>query len=58
MGSGHRAEEDVMTTEALVIECDGHIREPPDLWETYLEPAYRARALPQARGGESRRGCR
>ena len=27
-----------MTTEALVIDCDGHILEPPDLWETYLEP--------------------
>src|SRR5207247_2250299 len=29
----------------LVIDCDGHILEPPDLWETYLEPAYRDRAL-------------
>src|SRR5262244_2326908 len=34
-----------MTTEPLVIDCDGHILEPPDLWETYLEPAYRDRAL-------------
>ena len=34
-----------MTTEALVIDCDGHILEPPDLWETYLESAYRPRAL-------------
>jgi uncharacterized protein len=34
-----------MTDDALVIDCDGHILEPPDLWETYLEPAYRARAL-------------
>src|SRR5438045_7624277 len=33
-----------MTT-GLVIDCDGHILEPPDLWETYLEPAYRDRAL-------------
>ncbi|HEX2440942.1 MAG TPA: amidohydrolase family protein [Methylomirabilota bacterium] len=32
-------------TRELVIDCDGHILEPPDLWETYLEPAYRARAL-------------
>src|SRR5262249_49404330 len=39
------AEEGAMTTEALVIDCDGHILEPPDLWETYLEPAYRDRAL-------------
>jgi hypothetical protein len=34
-----------MTTGALVVDCDGHILEPPDLWETYLEPAYRDRAL-------------
>src|SRR5437588_2401276 len=34
-----------MTTEALVIDCDGHILEPPGLWGTYLEPAYRDRAL-------------
>src|SRR5262249_15965615 len=34
-----------MTTDALVIDCDGHILEPPDLWETYLEPQYRDRAL-------------
>src|SRR5262249_52274302 len=39
------AEEGAMTTEVLVIDCDGHILEPPDLWETYLEPAYRDRAL-------------
>src|SRR5437867_6876025 len=42
---GARAEEDAMTTDELVIDCDGHILEPPDLWETYLEPAYRDRAL-------------
>src|SRR5215813_99471 len=45
MGSSNRPEENGMTTEALVIDCDGHILEPPDLWETYLEPAYRDRAL-------------
>jgi predicted TIM-barrel fold metal-dependent hydrolase len=27
------------------VDADGHILEPPDLWETYLEPAYRDRAL-------------
>src|SRR5436190_16289766 len=37
--------EDAMTTDELVIDCDGHILEPPDLWESYLEPAYRDRAL-------------
>jgi predicted TIM-barrel fold metal-dependent hydrolase len=27
------------------IDADGHILEPPDLWESYLEPRFRARAL-------------
>ena len=27
------------------IDCDGHILEPPDLWETYLDPQYRERAI-------------
>ena len=30
---------------AGAIDADGHILEPPDLWETYLEPRYRDRAL-------------
>jgi len=32
-------------TDTPVIDCDGHILEPPDLWEKYLEPKYRDRAL-------------
>ena len=27
------------------VDADGHILEPPDLWERYLEPQYRDRAL-------------
>ena len=27
------------------IDADGHILEPPDLWQTYLEPKYQDRAL-------------
>jgi uncharacterized protein len=27
------------------VDADGHILEPPDLWETYLEPGFRDRAL-------------
>jgi uncharacterized protein len=27
------------------IDADGHVLEPPDLWERYLESRYRARAL-------------
>lgn len=28
-----------------VVDADGHILEPPDLWERYLEPQYRDRAV-------------
>src|SRR5713101_1584432 len=34
-----------MKTEELVIDCDGHILEPPDLWERYIDPKYRDRAM-------------
>ena len=27
------------------IDADGHVLEPPDLWERYLEPRFRDRAL-------------
>ncbi len=27
------------------VDADGHVAEPPDLWERYLEPKYRSRAL-------------
>jgi predicted TIM-barrel fold metal-dependent hydrolase len=27
------------------VDADGHILEPPDLWETYIDPQYRDRAL-------------
>jgi len=29
----------------LVVDADGHLLEPPDLWERYLEPKYRDRAM-------------
>ncbi len=31
--------------EAGAIDADGHILEPPDLWENYIDPRYRDRAL-------------
>lgn len=34
-----------MKTEALVIDADGHILEPPNLWEEYLEAKYRPDAI-------------
>jgi len=29
---------------AGAVDGDGHVLEPPDLWERYLEPRYRKRA--------------
>ena len=30
---------------AGAVDADGHILEPPDLWESYIDPQYRDRAL-------------
>jgi uncharacterized protein len=38
----------------LIIDADGHVLEPPDVWERYVEPAYRARAIRVRRGGDGR----
>ncbi len=38
-----------------VIDADGHILEPPDLWENYIEPKFRAgcpRSMTTPEGGE------
>src|SRR4029434_8732776 len=32
-------------TPGRVVDADGHILEPADLWVKYLEPAYRDRAI-------------
>ena len=29
----------------LVVDMDSHVLEPPDLWQNYLEPKYRHRAI-------------
>src|SRR5215469_9949316 len=34
-----------MPSEELLIDADGHILEPPDLWEKYLESKFRPRAV-------------
>ena len=31
--------------ETTTVDADGHIMEPPDLWEKYLEPEYKDRAI-------------
>ncbi len=37
---------------AGAIDADGHVLEPPDLWETYIDPRYRDRALRVRRGDD------
>ncbi len=32
------------TTRPFVIDADGHVTEPPTLWEEYLEARFRERA--------------
>ena len=36
------------------VDADGHLLEPPDLWERYLEPAYRERAMRIRKDDEGR----
>ncbi len=38
----------------LLIDADGHVLEPPDVWERYLEPAERGRAIRVRRGPDGR----
>jgi uncharacterized protein len=46
VGSRSKAQKEIfMERNTPVIDCDGHILEPPDLWEKYLEPKYRDRAI-------------
>ncbi len=33
-----------MTRTYKIIDADGHILEPLDLWDRYMDPAYRERA--------------
>ena len=37
-----------------VIDADGHVLEPPDVWQRYIDPAYRARAIRVRRGPDGR----
>jgi predicted TIM-barrel fold metal-dependent hydrolase len=30
---------------ALIVDCDAHVMEPADLWQRYLEPRFRSRAI-------------
>jgi predicted TIM-barrel fold metal-dependent hydrolase len=37
-----------------VVDSDGHVLEPPDLWERYVEPPWRARAIRVSRQPDGR----
>jgi len=39
----------MLMTTTRVIDADGHVTEPADLWERYLEPTWRPRAIRIAR---------
>jgi len=39
---------------ALLIDADGHVLEPGDLWPRYIEPLYRDRAIRVRRGPDGR----
>src|SRR5581483_4991189 len=38
----------------LVVDADGHVLEPSDVWERYVEPSYRERAIRVRRGADGR----
>jgi predicted TIM-barrel fold metal-dependent hydrolase len=38
----------------LIIDADGHVLEPPDVWSRYIDPAYRDRAIRVRRGTDGR----
>ena len=38
-----------------IIDADGHVLEPPDIWERYIDPQFRDRAI-RVRSGKRRRG--
>jgi predicted TIM-barrel fold metal-dependent hydrolase len=37
-----------------VIDADGHVLEPPDCWERYVDPTWRSRAIRVRRGADGR----
>src|SRR5580704_6416154 len=48
--TGHRSDrvdrrEIRMPSKDIVVDADGHILEPPDLWEKYLEEKYQPHAI-------------
>lgn len=38
----------------FVVDADGHVLEPPDIWERYIDPAWRETAIRVRRGEDGR----
>jgi predicted TIM-barrel fold metal-dependent hydrolase len=38
----------------LIVDGDGHVLEPPDVWGRYIDPGYRERAIRVRRGADGR----
>src|SRR5262249_26340300 len=38
----------------LLVDADGHVLEPPDMWARYVDPAWRPRAIRVCRGDDGR----
>jgi len=43
-----------LTIAPLVVDADSHVLEPPDVWQRYVEPAYRERAVRVVRAVDGR----
>src|ERR1700733_594163 len=43
-----------MNFEEMLVDADGHVCEPPDLWERYIDPKYKARAIRVKRGADGK----
>ena len=43
-----------LSTYKNIIDADGHILEPPDIWGTYIDPKFRDRALRIRMGDDGR----
>ena len=39
-------------THLFTVDADGHVLEPRDTWETYIDPAFRDRAIRITRDGD------
>ena len=39
---------------ARIIDADGHIVEPPTLWQDYVEPEFRDRVIQIRRGADGK----